>query len=76
MARVFGNGGLIIQISMKVNMKMIRNVGLGFLPGLLVTFIRVIILMTCDMATGKCIGWMAPIIRECGKEVYSMEMVK
>jgi hypothetical protein len=65
-----------IVILMKGSTAMIRKMGMGFLYGKVEMYTKVIILMTKETATEKCSGQMVHHIKENGKKVYNMVMVK
>jgi hypothetical protein len=55
---------------------MIKNLGMVYLHGQLVMFIRAIINLIQEMALVKCIGMMVATIKVNGKMVSNMEMDK
>lgn len=67
---------ILIAISMKGNMKMIRRMVKEFLLGRVETFTKVLTGMMREMAMVKCFGLMGRFIKENGAKVYSMDWVK
>ena len=55
---------------------MTKNAALDNSNGLLVTLTRASTRMTSEMATVKCTGPMAVVIKESGSKVFSMAMAE
>lgn len=59
MGREYGYHQKTMAITMKENIRMIKNLALENIDGHLVAFLEVILKMTCAMDMVKCFGWMA-----------------
>jgi hypothetical protein len=60
---------------MKVNIKMIKNGVMEYLPGEMVISSKEITKQTSEMVMDKCIGKMVTTIKDSGKMVFSTEKV-
>ena len=62
----FGKKERVFAISMKDNLKIIKNKAMEFILGDVATYIKGIIKIICEMVMDKCFGRMAIFIKETG----------
>lgn len=72
MDKEYGREAQEIPTNMKDSILMIKNQGMEYLPGQLVTSTKEIMKMIIDMAMVKCTGAMAVSTRENGEKESSM----
>lgn len=76
MVKACGNVVLEIVISIKANIRMIKNLDMVYLHGQLVMSIKVIINLMYEMDMVKCIGVMGAIIKVNGEMEYNTDKDK